>query len=156
MRLPKRLMLKSLQKYTAARQPSTFSLIFRHMKKTLFKVILFLIFLISITSCTYSRPIQTQPGQKANPLSSMIEFYRGPLNHLSAVRYGECPMYPSDSAFSLQSIQKHDMLMGWIMAMDRLMRCGRDETRLSPKILIDGKWKIYDPVEKNDFWWGDK
>ena len=46
--------------------------------------------------------------------------------------------------------------MGWIMAMDRLMRCGRDETRLSPKIMIYGKLKYYDPVEKNDFWWRDK
>ncbi len=119
-------------------------------------VILFLIILISITSCTYSRSIQTQTGQEANPLSSMIEFYRGPLNHLSAVRYGECPMYPSDSEYSLQSIQKHGMLIGWVMTMDRLMRDGRDETRLSPKILTDSKWKTYDPVEKNDFWWSDK
>ena len=86
----------------------------------------------------------------------MIEFYRGPLNHLSAVRSGECPMYPSDSEYSLQSIQKHGMLMGWIMAMDRLMRCGRDETRLSPMLIINGKSKYYDPVEKNDFWWSDK
>ncbi|MCJ7539262.1 MAG: membrane protein insertion efficiency factor YidD [Desulfobacterales bacterium] len=86
----------------------------------------------------------------------MIEFYRGPLNHLSAVRSGECPMYPSDSKYSLQSIQKHGMFVGWIMAMDRLMRCGRDETRLSPKIIINGKSKYYDPVEKNDFWWSDK
>jgi putative component of membrane protein insertase Oxa1/YidC/SpoIIIJ protein YidD len=126
------------------------------MKKTLAKVILFLILLIAITSCTYSRSIQTQTGQEANLLSSMIEFYRGPLNHLSAVRYGECPMYPSDSEYGLQSIQKHGMLMGWIMAMDRLMRCGRDETRLSPEVLIDGKWKYFDPVENNDFWWSDK
>jgi putative component of membrane protein insertase Oxa1/YidC/SpoIIIJ protein YidD len=126
------------------------------MKKTLAKVILFLILLIAITSCTSSRSIQTQTGQEANLLSSMIEFYRGPLNHLSAVRYGECPMYPSDSEYGLQSIQKHGMLMGWIMAMDRLMRCGRDETRLSPEVLIDGKWKYFDPVENNDFWWSDK
>jgi len=38
------------------------------------------------------------------------------------------------------------------MAMDRLMRCGRDEARLAPKVLIDGKWKIYDPLENNDVW----
>ena len=82
----------------------------------------------------------------------MIEFYRGPLDHLSAVRYGECPMYPSDSEYSLKSVRKHGLLKGWIMAMDRLMRCGRDEAHLSPKVLINGKWKIYDPLEKNDIW----
>ncbi len=126
------------------------------MKKNLVKLILFLIFFSLIASCTYSKSMQAETDRDADPLSLMVRFYRGPLNHLSAVRYGECPMYPSDSAYSLQSIQKHGMLVGWIMAMDRLMRCGRDETRLSPQVFINGKWKTYDPVEKNDFWWSDK
>ncbi len=126
------------------------------MKKNLVKLILFLIFFSLIASCTYSKSMQAETDRDADPLSLMVRFYRGPLNHLSAVRYGECPMYPSDSEYSLQSIQKHGMLVGWIMAMDRLMRCGRDETRLSPEVFINGKWKTYDPVEKNDFWWSDK
>jgi len=126
------------------------------MKKILVKLILFLILFSLIASCTYSKSMQTETDWEADPLSLMVRFYRGPLNHLSAVRYGECPMYPSDSEYSLQSIQKHGMLVGWIMAMDRLMRCGRDETRLSPQVFINGKWKTYDPVEKNDFWWSDK
>ena len=122
------------------------------MKKKLKLPALFLILAGLTTSCATSKSALNGAPSKSDPLSSMIEFYRGPLNHLSAVRYGECPMYPSDSEYSLKSVQKHGMLKGWIMAMDRLMRCGRDETRLSPKIFIDGKWKIYDPVEKNDFW----
>ncbi len=126
------------------------------MKKILVKLILFLIFFSLIASCTYSKSMQAGTDWEADPLSLMVRFYRGPLNHLSAVRYGACPMYPSDSEYSLQSIQKHGMLVGWIMAMDRLMRCGRDETRLSPQVFINGKWKTYDPVEKNDFWWSDK
>ena len=126
------------------------------MKKTLAKLILFLILFNLIASCTYSKSMQAETDWEADPLSLMVRFYRGPLNHLSAVRYGECPMYPSDSEYSLQSIQKHGMLVGWIMTMDRLMRCGRDETRLSPQVFINGKWKTYDPVEKNDFWWSDK
>ncbi len=126
------------------------------MKNTRAKIILILILLSIITSCTYSRSIQNQSGQATNPVSWIIDFYRGPLDHLSAVRYGECPMYPSDSEYGLQSIQKHGMLIGWIMAMDRLMRSGRDEIRLAPKILINGKWKSFDPVESNDFWWSDK
>lgn len=126
------------------------------MEKILVKLILFLILFSLIASCTYSKSMQPETDWEADPLSLMVRFYRGPLNHLSAVRYGECPMYPSDSEYSLQSIQKHGMLVGWIMAMDRLMRCGRDETRLSPQVFINGKWKTYDPVEKNDFWWSDK
>jgi len=62
-------------------------------------------------------------------------------------------MYPSCSQYSLQSFEKHGILIGWIMTCDRLMRCGRDETNLSQDIFVDGKLKSYDPVEKNDFWW---
>lgn len=62
-------------------------------------------------------------------------------------------MYPSDSEYSIQAIEKHGMFMGWIMSIDRLMRCGRDETRLAPAILVHGRKKTYDPVEGNDFWW---
>jgi hypothetical protein len=62
-------------------------------------------------------------------------------------------MHPSDSEYSLQSFEKHGMIIGWIMTLDRLMRCGRDETKLSPRVLVNGKWRYYDPVEKNDFWW---
>ncbi len=126
------------------------------MKKTLVKLILLLILFSLIASCTYSQSMQAEADGGGDPLSLMVRFYRGPLNHLSAVRYGECPMYPSDSEYSLQSIKKHGMLAGWVMSMDRLMRCGRDETRLSPEVFVNGKWKTYDPVEKNDFWWSDK
>ncbi len=126
------------------------------MKKILVKLILLLILFSLIVSCTYSKSMQTETGRGSDPLSLMVRFYRGPLNHLSAVRYGECPMYPSDSEYSLQSIKKHGMLAGLVMSMDRLMRCGRDETRLSPEVFVNGRWKTYDPVEKNDFWWSDK
>ncbi|MCP4694291.1 MAG: membrane protein insertion efficiency factor YidD [Desulfobacterales bacterium] len=97
-----------------------------------------------------------ESGAGGDPLSGVVAFYRGPLNHLSAVRHGECPMYPSCSDYSLQAIRKHGMWIGWIMAHDRLMRCGRDETRTARKILVNGKWKYYDPVEGNDRWWSEK
>jgi hypothetical protein len=50
-------------------------------------------------------------------------------------------------------LEKHGFFMGWMMAWDRLYRCGRDELRLSSQIIVDGKYKCYDPVENNDFWW---
>ena len=127
-----------------------------NMKKTFVKSILLLILCSLTVSCTYPNSMQTETVWGADPLSSMTRFYREPLNHLYSVRPGECPMYPSDSEYSLQSIQKHGMWAGWIMSMDRLMRCGRDETKLSPEVFINGKLKTYDPVEQNDFWWGDE
>jgi putative component of membrane protein insertase Oxa1/YidC/SpoIIIJ protein YidD len=77
---------------------------------------------------------------------AFVRFYQGPLDHLSAVKQGECPMSPSCSEYSIQSLQKHGFLMGWIMSCDRLMRCGNDELRVSPEIMSNGKLKCYDPV----------
>ena len=145
-----------IEVYSVKRHGRCPTLIFQSMEKIFFKSMLFLILFSPIVSCTYSNSMQTETGRETDPLSLMTRLYRGPLNHLSAVRSGECPMYPSDSEYSLQSIQKHGMWAGWIMSMDRLMRCGRDETKLSPEVFINGKLKTYDPVEQNDFWWGDK
>lgn len=125
------------------------------MQKNGIRLASILILSCLMAACTYSKSMQTESGEATHPLSVMIRFYQGPLDHLAAVRTGECPMYPSDSQYGLQSIQKHGALIGWIMTMDRLMRCGRDETRLSPPVIVDGQLKYYDPLEKNDFWWHD-
>lgn len=90
-------------------------------------------------------------GGFTTPGSALVRFYRGPLNHLSAVRYGECPMHPSCSEYSLQAFEKYGPVIGWIMTCDRLMRCGRDELRLAPEILVNGKKKCYDPPEANEW-----
>lgn len=88
--------------------------------------------------------------------SALLDIYHGPLNHLLAVRRGECPMHPSCSEFARQAMDKHGPVKGWLMATDRLMRCGRDEIRLAPKIQVNGRVKYYDPVDGNDFWWVQK
>ena len=104
-------------------------------------------------SCAQTNTVGKKSENRFSPSLFLLNFYQGPLNHLSAVKQGECPMYPSCSEYSKQCFQKYGFFMGWMMTFDRLMRCGRDEIRLSPEILVDGKWKYYDPVEKNDFWW---
>ena len=83
----------------------------------------------------------------------MIDFYQGPLNHCSAVRYGECPMYPSCSEYCKQAFEKYGFFVGAMIASDRLMRCGRDELKSAPLIFVNGKWKYYDPLERNTSWW---
>ena len=117
------------------------------------KILFFSLITINLLACQSVNTVKPEVDERYNPFSAMVQFYRGPLNHLSAVRIGQCPMYPSDSDYSLQSLEKHGMIMGWMMTLDRLMRCGRDETKLAPRVLVGGKWKSYDPVEKNDFWW---
>lgn len=109
-----------------------------------------------LSSCAMPGDLKTESENGFNPMLSIIEFYRGPLNHLSAVKQSECPMYPSCSAYSVECLQKHGPFTGWMMSCDRLMRCGRDELRVSPKIRYNGELKCYDPVENNDFWWSDR
>ncbi len=106
--------------------------------------------LLTALLCGCATP-RTDPP--AGFLPALLAIYRGPLNHLYAIRGGQCPMYPSCSQYSRQAIARHGPLVGLVMTTDRLLRCGRDETHLSPRILIDGQYKTYDPVEANDFWW---
>jgi putative component of membrane protein insertase Oxa1/YidC/SpoIIIJ protein YidD len=93
---------------------------------------------------------QKQIEKKVNPLRLLVEVYR---SYISPIDGKDCPMYPSCSEYSLQCFKKYGLFIGWMMTCDRLFRCGRDELRLSPQIIVNGKFKCYDPLEKNDFWW---
>ena len=65
-------------------------------------------------------------------------------------------MHPSCSEYARQAIAKHGGATGWVMAMDRLTRCGRDEIKWAPKIRVNGVLKVYDPLEANDFWFSEE
>jgi len=110
---------------------------------------LVMICMVCFGACTHHSVTQPNPS----PYEDLLGIYSKPLNHLSAVRRGVCPMYPSCSQYSRQVVEKHGFLLGWAMAMDRLLRCGRDELRRAPKILVQGEWKFYDPPSENDNWW---
>jgi len=79
-----------------------------------------------------------------------IKFYQ---DHISGIDGNRCPMYPSCSRYGAQAIRKHGFVLGWIMACDRLLRCGRDEVRLSPHVRVNERELTFDPVSANDFWW---
>ncbi len=100
-------------------------------------------------ACTHHSVIQPNPS----PYEDLLNIYRKPLNHLASVRRGVCPMYPSCSEYSRQVVERHGFVVGWAMAMDRLLRCGRDELRRAPRTLVHGEWKFYDPPSANDNWW---
>jgi putative membrane protein insertion efficiency factor len=78
-----------------------------------------------------------------------IKFYQ---DYISSVDGNRCPMHPTCSQYCIEAFRKHGTFLGWIMCSDRLMRCGRDETKLSDPVWIDGKKRTYDPVGNNDFW----
>ncbi len=94
-------------------------------------------------------PAMAQDPESENS-SMLIRFYQ---DHISAADGGRCPMYPSCSEYAARAIKKHGPVIGWIMACDRLVRCGRDEVRVSPHFQINNKDYVSDPVSSNDFWW---
>ena len=74
-------------------------------------------------------------------------------DHISAVDGDRCPSVPTCSAYGVQAFKKHGFFKGWMMTVDRLIHEGKEEQTVSPLVFSDGKWKIYDPLKNNDFWW---
>jgi putative component of membrane protein insertase Oxa1/YidC/SpoIIIJ protein YidD len=97
--------------------------------------------------------VTSDAGADASIFNGLMAFYDGPLNHMVGVRRGSCPMYPSCSEYSRQAVAAHGAVVGWVMSMDRLLRCGRNELQIAPKALVHGNWKSYDPLAANDGWW---
>jgi uncharacterized protein len=89
-------------------------------------------------------------GKKGDTPIFPIKLYQ---EYISSADGDRCVMYPTCSQYCSQAIKKHGPLLGWIMCSDRLIRGGRDETRLSDPVWVNGKKRAYDPVSNNDFWW---
>ena len=129
------------------------------MIKKAYVIIFFIILCMYCSTCfaghkatltkSYNPQLETMEKQ-ADPVSYPMKFYR---NYISGADGNRCPMYPSCSQYCMEAFKKHGAFLGWIMCSDRLMRCGRDETRVSPPILINGEKLSFDPVYNNDFWW---
>lgn len=89
-------------------------------------------------------------AKKGDTLIFPIKIYQ---KYISSADGDRCPSYPSCSQYCSEAIKKHGAFLGWIMCSDRLIRDGRDETRLSAPVWVNGKKRTYDPVSNNDFWW---
>jgi putative component of membrane protein insertase Oxa1/YidC/SpoIIIJ protein YidD len=124
-------------------------------KGSLLKNIITILALLIASGCASTGPHINGEEQISGPALALFTFYDKGLNHLSAVRSGSCSSHPSCSAYSRDAFKKHGLIIGWWMTYDRLIRCGRDEVKLSPRVLVRGKWKTYDPLSNNDFWWYD-
>ena len=94
-------------------------------------------------------PSEGGPSQESSLFLFPIAFYQ---KIISPAVGNRCRMSPSCSAYSKEAFQAHGFFLGWIMTCDRLMRCGRDETHLSPGILIPEGRLTLDPLSRNDSW----
>lgn len=128
-------------------------------QKANLSTVFFLAVIICCASCAHENRLIMENNsvlnsRADNPVNFFIypvEFYR---KYISTVAGSRCSMYPSCSKYSIDALKKHGPVVGYIMTCDRLMRCGRDEVRLSSPVWINGKRRCYDPVRNNDFWWG--
>jgi putative membrane protein insertion efficiency factor len=92
-------------------------------------------------------------GEEDSPSNPLIWVLKAYQEHLSPVDGGRCPSVPTCSSYSLEAFRKHGFFMGWMMTVDRLIHEGKEEAAVSPLLFSEGKWRLYDPVENNDFWW---
>jgi putative component of membrane protein insertase Oxa1/YidC/SpoIIIJ protein YidD len=91
----------------------------------------------------------TTQWESMPPMAAPIRFFQ---KYLSGADGHRCPMTPSCSSYALQAMQRHGTVKGWIMACDRLLRCGRDELKRSPAVMTRNGIRCQDPVRNNDFW----
>jgi len=97
---------------------------------------------------------QTSPARDEssgfNPALGLLNLYR---DHISPIDGDRCPSLPTCSSYSVQAMEKHGFFLGWVMTVDRLLHEGQEEAEVSPVVYHEGKWKLFDPVRNNDFWW---
>jgi putative membrane protein insertion efficiency factor len=128
------------------------------MKKTLYFVIFFIVLNTFWGSVLAGQDVKIDDHpqvsheaeeNRKNALLYPIKFYQ---DYISSVDGNRCPMHPTCSQYCIEAFKKHGTFLGWIMCSDRLIRCGRDENKLSDPVWIDGVKRSYDPVSNNDFW----
>ena len=128
------------------------------MKKTLYFVIFFIVLNTFYGSILAGQDVNiddhpqvSHEAEENSENASLypIKFYQ---DYISSVDGNRCLMHPTCSQYCIEAFKKHGTFLGWIMCSDRLMRCGRDEKKLSDPVWIDGEKRSYDPVSNNDFW----
>jgi putative component of membrane protein insertase Oxa1/YidC/SpoIIIJ protein YidD len=113
-----------------------------------------LVCLMAPWSASAEAPALNSATPKANAAwSTPLKLFQTTISKADGQR---CPMYPSCSHYSRQAFERHNPIMAWILTADRLLRCGRDETRLSKPVIIQGRIRIKDTLADNTFWWSSR
>jgi hypothetical protein len=99
------------------------------------------------------------PAQSVTPVApeafpalvfdTYLRFFQRVISPVDGARSN---MYPTGSDYARRAIKKHGALLGIVLTTERLMHEGNEGQR-APRIRKYGLWRIYDPVEANDWWW---
>ena len=99
---------------------------------------------------TISQSKRKKESLLSKPFIKGLRFFQDVISPVDGDR---CPMHPSCSEYGIRALRKHGFFLGSLMIVDRLFR-ERDERQYAPKMIVNGKWKYFDPLEENDFWFG--
>ena len=118
-------------------------------------MVLLLLMMMMMTTTVFSVSAWADDSQGAEqsagaPGTMLMGFYK---TFISATDGHRCGMYPCCSSYAVQAFKKHGFFMGALLSCDRLIRCGRDETRCSFHIIQGNRRLTVDTLEDNDFWW---
>jgi len=100
-------------------------------------------------SAPASPPEVSHPSLAQRLAMGGIQFF---ISVISRVDGDRCPMYPTCSAYSMEAVKKHGFLIGFVMTADRLIH-ESNEMDLVPSIMVGNRYRYYDPLFNNDFWW---
>lgn len=88
------------------------------------------------------------PPLSSGPQNMVMHFYRNVVGQMDG---RACPSYPVCSLYAAQAVNKHGLLVGSWLAMDRLIH-EHDDIEQGHWLMIDGEERLYDPLIRNDFW----
>lgn len=91
-------------------------------------------------------PSDAEPEE--NPLA--YTFFKSLISSTDGKR---CSHVPSCARYAKEAVAKHGPVKGFVLGCDRLIRCGGDDTKRLPQVVVGGKRYTWDPVSANDFWW---
>lgn len=74
---------------------------------------------------------------------------------ISSADGNRCSHVPSCARYAREAVEKHGPLKGAMLSCDRLIRCGGNDTKRLPQVVVGGHRHAWDPVSANDFWWKD-
>jgi hypothetical protein len=97
-------------------------------------------------------PPRSSPPPLRYPAVTMDAYLRFFQHVISPVDGARSNMYPTGSDYARRVFRKHGALLGIILTTERLMHEG-NEIIVAPRIKKYGLWRVYDPVEANDWWW---
>jgi len=88
----------------------------------------------------------------SGPEAMFMQFYRHVIGQMDG---RSCPSYPVCSLYATQAVNRHGLLFGSWLAMDRIIH-EHDDLQNGLWLVIDGEKRLYDPLVRNDFWMREK